>query len=76
MKKELIYIGIGLGIVLFLKNSVYKSVVKPALDNVDKGMDNVADFYVQKQMAWNEFWKNSDTLKERYDNFLNFVGLN
>jgi len=73
-KNNLIYIGIGIGVVLLIKNSIIPKIITPTLENVDVGMDNMADFYVKKEMAWNEFWNNSDTMKERYDNFLIYLG--
>ena len=74
-KKDLIYIGVVIAGILILKETV-KKVINPALENVDAGMDNVADYYVKKDMAWNEFLHNSDTLKEKYDNLMTFFGFN
>ena len=75
-KKDLIYIGVIVAGILIFKESVIKKVIAPALKNVDKGMDNTADFYVKKEMAWNEFLHNSDTLREKYDNLMGFFGFN
>jgi len=74
-KETLIFIGLGIGAVLILKNSLMPSIITPAVENIDAGMDNAADYIVKKQMAWNEFAHNSDTLSEKYDNLLIWLGV-
>lgn len=69
--------GAGLGAILLLwygVNKIAVPVVSESLENLDTGMDNIADLYVKKEMAWNEFMYNSPTLSEKYDNFLIYLG--
>jgi len=74
-KKDLLFIGAGIGVILLIKNSIMPTIITPAIENIDSGMDSVADYYVKKEMAWNEFAHNSDTLAERYDNLLIWLGI-
>jgi len=73
--KNLLIIGAGAAFIFILKDKLFNNVLEPAMENIDAGMDNTADFYVRKQMAWNEFWNNSDTMQERYDNFMIYLGV-
>jgi len=74
-KQNMFFLGLGLGVIILIKNSGITDLLKKAYENVDKGMDNVADYYVKKEMAWNEFLHNSDTLAEKYDNLLIWLGM-
>jgi len=73
--KNLFFIGAGIALILMIKNSIMPNIVEPAIKNIDSGMDTAADYYVKKEMAWNEFAHNSDTLAERYDNLLIWLGI-
>ena len=74
-KQNLLFLGVGIGVILLLKNSLIPTIITPAVENLDAGMDNLADYYVRKEMAWNEFAHNSDTLSEKYDNLLIWLGI-
>ena len=74
-KQNMLFLGLGIGVILLIKNSIIPTIIKPAVEKIDSGMDAIADYYVKKEMAWNEFAHNSDTLAEKYDNLLIWLGM-
>ncbi len=75
-KKELIYIGSGFGIIVligYLVNRFGSPLIKEAIENVDSGMDKIADYYVKKEMAWNAATRDGASLGERYRAYMEYL---
>jgi len=75
-KSDYIFAGVGIGlflVIMKLGKTVIVPAVSEAIENVGSGMDNLADYHVKKEMAWNEIGQ-ADGLVETYNAYMDYLG--
>jgi len=74
--KDLVIIG-GAGIIVLIISNFIKKYGVPAIseavENIDAGADQVADYYVKKQMAWQEV-QEAEGIVETYQAYMRYLG--
>jgi len=76
-EKNLILAGLfGAGVLVitnFLKKYGLPDLLDEAIENIDTGTDHVADYYVKKQMGWQEV-QEAEGIVETYQAYIRYLG--